>query len=325
VAFFEHTVRFGYDPTGTLDGTTVSFENGTLADSDVGDILGLDELVTADGVVGLFKGYLEFFYEGSPYRLLRVEDAGWTWFFGDIPDAIASYFIETFPTLDSINNDFDIIQYADDYILCFAPGTLIATPAGERPVETLAIGDAVLTADGRAVAVRWMGRQTVRTGLAGERARPVRVRAGALAPGVPHSDLVLTADHALILDGLAVNAGALVNGAGIAFVPLADLPPAVTYWHVETAAHDVVLANGAPAETFIDYVGRKAFDNHREYLDLYGCERIIPEMPAPRISSRRQLPAALAARLGIPCFADDVEADFAALMAGDGTARDRAA
>ena len=38
--------------------------------------------------------------------------------------------------------------------LCFAAGTLIATPQGERAVETLAIGDMIRTADGRDVAVK---------------------------------------------------------------------------------------------------------------------------------------------------------------------------
>lgn len=69
----------------------------------------------------------------------------------------------------------------------------------------------------------------------------------------------------------------------------------------------MILANGAPTETFLDAAGRAAFDNHAEYLNLYGTERIIPEMRAPRIASRRLLPDAIRARLGIvdapPTFA----------------------
>jgi len=90
-----------------------------------------------------------------------------------------------------------------------------------------------------------------------------------------------------------------VNGRTIAFVPLADLPQQVTYYHIETEAHDVILANGTPAETFVDAVTRSHFDNYQEYLDLYGAERIIPEMQAPRITARRLVPAAIRARLGI--------------------------
>ena len=73
----------------------------------------------------------------------------------------------------------------------------------------------------------------------------------------------------------------------------------MTVYRVKTENHEMILANGVPAETFIDYVGRAAFDNHAEYLDLYGCERLIPEMPAPRISTARLLPEAIRARLGI--------------------------
>ena len=80
---------------------------------------------------------------------------------------------------------------------------------------------------------------------------------------------------------------------------MAELPERVTYYHVEAEDHDVILANGAPAETFIDYLGRKAFDNYDEYVALYGAERIIPEMARPRISSRRLVPEAIKARLGI--------------------------
>jgi hypothetical protein len=66
-----------------------------------------------------------------------------------------------------------------------------------------------------------------------------------------------------------------------------------------TTHHDVVLANGAATETFVDAAGRAGFDNHQEYLDLYGAERIIPEMNTPRISTQRLLPDAIKARLGI--------------------------
>jgi hypothetical protein len=182
--------------------------------------------------------------------------------------------------------------------VCFAAGTLIATPDGERAVETLAIGAPVLTADGRIVPVRWIGRQTLhKLFTPAERFCPVRVRAGALGGGLPHTDLVLTADHALILDGLAICAGALVNGTTIVRDPAESLPDRVTYYHVETAGHEAIRANGAAAETYVDYVQRRAFDNHADYLALYGEERTIPEMDLPRISAARLVPPALRARL----------------------------
>ncbi len=184
-----------------------------------------------------------------------------------------------------------------DYLYCFAAGTLIATSGGETVVEALKIGDLVTTQDGRAVPVKWIGRQTVVRFFSGQRARPVRIAAGALGDGLPHSELVLTADHALILDGLAINAGALVNGTTIVLDPLERVPDRVTYYHVETEDHDVILANGAPAETFVDYNQRGGFDNHAEYVALYGQELTIREMPLPRVSAARLVPPSIRARL----------------------------
>lgn len=201
-------------------------------------------------------------------------------------------------------------------ITCFVTGTRIATPAGEVAVQDLAIGDLVLTADGRAVPVRWIGQNHIRNSvLLADRKLPVCISAGALAAGVPHSDLYLSADHGMIVDGLVVNAGALVNGGSIRFVPMAEMPAEFTYYHIETEAHDEILANGAAAETFVDYIGRKDFDNYAEYVTLYGCDRIIPEMRRTRISAQRQLPQTLRDRLGLPAFAAQAEADYHALMA----------
>lgn len=181
---------------------------------------------------------------------------------------------------------------------CFAVGTLIATPSGERAVETLAIGDLITTGDDRVVPVKWIGRQCVhKLFTPTERFEPVRVQTSALGDGLPHTDLVLTADHALILNGLAICAGALVNGTTITRDPKASLPDRVTYYHIETEAHDVILANGAAAETYVDYVQRSAFDNHAEYLELYGEDRTIPEMDLPRVSAARLVPPAIRARL----------------------------
>lgn len=182
---------------------------------------------------------------------------------------------------------------------CFAEGTGIATPEGECAVEDLKIGDLVVTAAGASVPVRWIGRQTLHRVIMGPRFQPVRFRVGALGNGLPTKELTVTADHGMVIDGLVINAAALINGTTIDWVPMAELPESFTVYHVETEAHDVILANGVETETFIDYVGRQAFDNHADYVDLYGAERIIPEMSAPRVSTARLVPAAICARLGL--------------------------
>ncbi|WP_245890468.1 Hint domain-containing protein [Roseovarius confluentis] len=183
------------------------------------------------------------------------------------------------------------------YTYCFAPGSLISTPDGETYVENLQAGANLRTAKGDIVAVKWIGRQTVRRLFAGTSVQPVRIRANAFGDGIPHTDLTVTGDHGMILDGVVINASALVNGTTIDWVPMKDLPDSVTYYHVETENHDVILANGAAAETFIDYVGRQAFDNYAEYVDLYGDDRTIDEMPLPRISAARLVPGNIKMRL----------------------------
>ena len=177
---------------------------------------------------------------------------------------------------------------------CFATGTTILTPDGERAIETLQPGDRVVTHDGRSTPVIWVARQTVANPRFVELGRkPVRIDAGALGPNLPNRPLTVTADHALLFGDMLVNAGTLAeDGTPIRFLPLSEMPTKFVWWHVELENHEVVLANGGvPAESFIDYVGRSGFDNYDEYLDLAGADRLIPEMPFVRISARRLLPA----------------------------------
>jgi hypothetical protein len=181
--------------------------------------------------------------------------------------------------------------------VCFLEGTRIATPDGERAVESLAIGDLVTTADGTARLVRWIGRQTIVAVFADPlHAYPIRIARGALGDGLPVRDLSLSPDHALLVDGLLVQASALVNGVTITRDPAPA--PRFTYFHVELADHALVLAEGVPAETFVDHVTRKRFDNFAEFEALYGAERtVIAELSLPRIKSARQLPRATRERL----------------------------
>ncbi len=189
------------------------------------------------------------------------------------------------------------------FTVCFLAGTRIATPAGETPVEALAIGDLVLTADGRAAPVKWVGVQTVVTLFADPlRSLPVRITAGALGEGLPARDLLVSPDHALFLDGALVQAGALVNGTTV--VRESAMPERFTYFHVELEDHALILAEGVPAETFLDTVTRRRFDNFADYEARYGdTGPVLAELPAPRIKSARQLPAALRERLRAPAAA----------------------
>lgn len=179
--------------------------------------------------------------------------------------------------------------------VCFCAGTLIATPTGDRAVEDLAAGDLVLTHDGGVAPIRWLGRQTVSTRFADPlRVLPIRIRAGALGDGLPRRDLLVSPDHALLIDDVLVHAGALVDGTTI--VRERDVPEVFVYRHVELADHALILAEGVPAETFIDNVDRLAFDNWAEHEALGDVAPLV-EMNRPRAKSARQVPHQIRRRL----------------------------
>ena len=183
-----------------------------------------------------------------------------------------------------------------DTPICFYPGTLVATPSGEIAVETLKIGDLVLTAEGKVAPVRWVGRQTVSTFLADPvRVLPIRISAGALGKSLPARDLLISPDHAILVMDVLIQAGALLNGTTIRRE--ADVPSTFTYYHVELADHSLVLAEGVPAETFVDNVQRTAFDNWDEHQALYGSTAPITEMQRPRAKSQRQVPEVVRERI----------------------------
>jgi hypothetical protein len=100
--------------------------------------------------------------------------------------------------------------------------------------------------------------------------QPVRVCAGAFAPGLPHRDLVLSPDHALFIDGVLVPVRVLVNGATVARLDVA----AVTYWHVELEQHDILLAEGLAVESFLDTGNRGAFDGRVVDLQPEFCNPV---------------------------------------------------
>jgi hypothetical protein len=189
----------------------------------------------------------------------------------------------------------DLSQHSGELAVCFMPGTMIATPAGQQPVEALKIGDQVVASDGRAVAIRWIGMQRVAPRFADSLRLPIRVKAGAIADNVPARDLCLSPDHALFIDGVLIHAGALVNGSSI--VRDSDIPAVFTYYHIETEDHSLILAEGAAAETFVDNVERQRFDNFAEYAALYPDGHSIAELPYPRAKAHRQVPQAIRLQL----------------------------
>lgn len=192
------------------------------------------------------------------------------------------------------------INTTDPYTYCFLEGTCIETPEGSRPVESIKIGDTVLSADGRELTVRWMGHETVRNGIgASIHKAPIKVAAGAFGDGLPHQDLYVSNAHAFLLDDHLVVASALVNGETITAVPFSEMPAEFTYWHIEVEEHELIVANGVAAETLAGAPERKDFDNYDSYVAQYGADRIIQPMAYPRIKDIAQMPDALVERFNL--------------------------
>ena len=167
----------------------------------------------------------------------------------DIAGGGTLFLAGTLPATPVLNGD-------TAYIACFASGTRIMTARGEVAVEHLRKGDLVATATGTAPIV-WLGHSCLdcRRHPRPWDVRPVRVAAGAFAPGVPRRDLLLSPDHAVFVDGSLIPVRYLINGATIA----QEEVDAVTYWHVELPKHGVLLAEGLPCESFLDTGNRPAF------------------------------------------------------------------
>jgi hypothetical protein len=183
-------------------------------------------------------------------------------------------------------------------VVCFAAGTRIATADGETPVEDLEEGDLVVTLAGtdRIVApVTWIGYR--RVDLAAHPRRelvaPVRIQRGAFGDNMPHTDLAVSPDHALFVDGKLVVARLLINGMTIT----QDLDArSVEYYHVELPQHAILLAEGLPAESYLDTGNRAMFSNaglalvlHPDFAPSQGISTWADDSCAPLVTTAAEV------------------------------------
>jgi uncharacterized repeat protein (TIGR03803 family) len=165
------------------------------------------------------------------------------------------------------NNDGTVFEVTDTgFALCFLAGTRISTPAGEVPVEHLSVGNFVLTRNGTSRRIVWIGQGKV-LATRGHRtaATPVIVRKGALADNVPHRDLRVTKGHSLFVDNVLIPVEFLVNHRSILWD---DHAQEVSLYHVELESHDILIAEGAPVESYRDDGNRWLFQNANTGWDL---------------------------------------------------------
>jgi hypothetical protein len=155
--------------------------------------------------------------------------------------------------------------------VCFAAGTRILTATGERMIETLIQGDIVLTLAGDELSpkpVKWVGRRRIdlMTHPRPETVAPIRIQRSAFADNVPHTDLLVSPDHAILVDGRLICARQLINGTTIR--QETGLVSA-EYFHVELVAHAILLAEGLPAESYLNTGNGGFFANSKDPLVLH--------------------------------------------------------
>jgi Ca2+-binding RTX toxin-like protein len=260
-----------------VDGGTEDGDNDPTTDNENDQLylqgMGRFEIVESDGV--------------SPLDLTTPNDPDGNSFSGQVNFLDANGDVEGTLTFTEI----------EDIIPCFTPGTVIATPQGERLVEELREGDKIITRDNGLQEIRWVGRRDL-SGQELVRAphlKPVLIRAGSLGRGLPERDMMVSPQHRLLINNersalyfedreVLAAAKHLTGMDGVASVEASS----VSYIHFMFDQHEVVLSNGAwtesfqPGDTVLDAMGdaqrNEIFDlfpelSETEGLDAYTAAR----------------------------------------------------
>lgn len=175
----------------------------------------------------------------------------------------------------------------EDFV-CFTKGTFLSTDTGPRLIETLQVGDKVLTRDNGVQEIRWIGarRLSVPNATAAWHLTPVRIAAGSLGDGVPARDTVYSPNHRILLntpdlvlisghDEVFAEAKKLVGKAGITQAAV----PEVTYYHVMFDQHEVVLSNEMWSESFLPGPVAVGNLNDTQQAELF---EVFPELDTPK-------------------------------------------
>ena len=171
---------------------------------------------------------------------------------------------------------------------CFLRGTRIRTLNGFRPVERLSVGDVLPTVFTGPAPIREIRHFCYERQGRNEAwplgVRPIRIRPSAIEDNIPHADLYLSAAHSLYIDGVLVPAWNLVNGTSVTCDDAEHLD-VIEYFHIILDQHDVIDAEGALCDTFLEMTGHTAMSDDRGE-EYHGT--VLPAVCAPIASYRRR-------------------------------------
>ena len=233
------TITFEGAATLAIDGTALP--TNTLSGLAFGDVIDLTGVADANGTQALSGAQVVADYSG-----LNLDEAAQALTYNISSDGAAG---------------------TDIAAACYCRGTQILTERGEIAVEDLRVGDVAVTAGGRRRPVIWLGWRDLDLARHPRKSAvwPVRVCAGAFGDNLPQRDLWVSPGHNVHVDGVLIPAIALVNGATIEQVEM----DRVSYHHVELDAHDILLAENLPAESYLDCGNRSAFANADGAIELF--------------------------------------------------------
>jgi hypothetical protein len=147
----------------------------------------------------------------------------------------------------------------------FVTGACIRTNRGDVPVERLRAGDRVVTASGHLRPIVWIAQRSLDISDHSDPAdvRPIRISAGAFGLGLPSRDLWLSPGHSVASAGALIPISRLINERSVAQID----QESVEYWHIELDGHDVLLAEGQPAESYLDCGNRGSFADGGDFIE----------------------------------------------------------
>jgi hypothetical protein len=205
----------------------------------------------------------------------------------------------------------------------YAQGAQIRTPGGDAQIETLRVGERVLTSSGESRPIKWIGHLDFDCRQHPDPAaiHPVRIAADAFGPNRPSHDLLLSDAHAVCMDfcgEVLIPVGNLINGATIARVEV----DTVSYWHIELDSHDILIANNLPAESHMEMDERVFFEEAGAELDPFvrGGGKTYDDFCLPVVTEGRVLDFArqrLLARAEAMGWTAGRDADLRLLVDGD--------
>lgn len=176
--------------------------------------------------------------------------------------------------------------------VCFAKGTLIATPSGEIPVESLTAGDKILTAGGGEVDLKWISSShfCYAEMLLNQRVCPIQIPRNHFGPNLPHTDLWVSPQHRVVLRGWNVELAlgepeVLVAAKHVMGQP--DYPgvrwkQGVDYYHLLFDRHEILVSNGIESESMLigDEALRSLSPKSQQSLAIYLAANPIAEQMA---------------------------------------------